>query len=138
MPAQQGPIRESDVASQQAVVSHVTVGHEEIVRADDGLFPDLAGAVHGDVLAENILVANKQPGGLALVLHILRRVADDTARVKPVAGSDTAHAGEVNMGPHPAFRAERDVLVNDRESADHDGRVQLGIGVDDSGRMDHV
>ena len=65
-------------------MADVGVDHQEIVRADDGGFARLGGAMDGGTFAEKIVVADAQSGRLVLVFDILRRLADDAAGVKTV------------------------------------------------------
>ena len=57
-----------------AIVRHVAVRHEKIVRADDRFAFRRGGAMHRDVFAENIVVADAQPRRLAL------RISNPAAR----------------------------------------------------------
>jgi len=52
--------------------------------ADHGLFGRVGGAVNRDVLAEDVAVADAEACGLAAVLNILGRFANDRAGVEMV------------------------------------------------------
>src|SRR5256886_12739092 len=47
-----------------------------------------------DLLAENVVVADFQPGGLAFVFAVLRRAAKDAIRVENVVAADGRLAGD--------------------------------------------
>ena len=90
-----------------------------------------------DVFAENILVANPQPCRFALVFQILWRVADDAARVEPVAGANGRQPGEIHMRPDDAVRAQLDASVNHGIRPDLNRRVQFCLRMNDGRRMNH-
>ena len=94
------------------IVPDVRVGHEKIMRADHGLPVGFGRAVNGDVLAENVVVADAQARRLVPVFQILRRVADDTARVKRIVRADGRQAREINVRPDDAVRAQLHAFVN--------------------------
>jgi hypothetical protein len=56
-------------------VGHVRAGHEEVVAADAGRPRLRRAAVDGDVLAEDVAVADLDAGRLVTVLEVLRPFA---------------------------------------------------------------
>ena len=76
--------------------------------------------------------------GVAVVLQILRRVADDAAGVKPVVRADRRQPGEVNVRPDDALRPDFHAFVDDGVGSDLDGGIQLRFRVNDGGWMNHV
>jgi hypothetical protein len=71
------------------------------------------------------LVADADAGGGAVVFQILRGIADDATRMKAVARAHGQQAGEVNVRPDDAARAEFHALINDRIRPDLHGRIEL-------------
>src|ERR1017187_3963756 len=95
-----------------AIVRHMRVRHQEIVRSDNGLRAGLIRAVKRDVLAKNIVVADAQPRQLAFVFQILGRVPDDATGVKMVVRANFRFAGQINVRPDDAIRAQFDAGIN--------------------------
>ena|ERR1035437_8499754 len=93
--------------------------------------------MHGDVFAEDVVIADAQPGWLVSIFQILRRVANDAARVKTIMRTDGRLAGEVSVWPDGAIRSDDDVFVNDRVRADLHGRIESGLGMNNGGWMNH-
>ena len=91
-----------------------------------------------DVLAKNIVVADAQMRRFAMIFQILRGVADDAAGVEFILRADFGDAGEMNVRPDDAMRAEFHALVNHGERPDFGGRVQLCFRMNNGGRMNHV
>jgi len=138
VPGDQHAVGQDNFVADDGVVADMAVGHEKILRADPRVLVGRVGAVNGDVFAEEVSVADDEPGRLAAVLQVLRRVADDAAGVEPVFRADRGVAGEVHMRAKLAAGTERDVFVDDRVRADPDTFVQLRAGVDDGGGVDHA
>ncbi len=126
-----------DVVADDHVVADMRVRRQKIMRADDGVFRQLVGAMHRHVFAKNIVVANAQAGRLALVFHILRRVADDAARVKLVAPANLGHAHQINVRPDDAVGAQLHARLDHGVRADADVRAQLRRRMDDCTWMNH-
>ena len=91
----------------------------------------------GEVLAENVVVADTQPRRRASVFQILRRVTDDTAGVKLVVGANRRQSREINMRPDDTVRPQFHTFVNDGIRADLNRRIQFRFRMYDGGWMDH-
>ena len=106
--AQQRGVGDDDVIAQLAIVGDVAAGHEEVVVADAGdavlLF---GGAVDGDALADDVVVADDHLGVGAAVADVLRLAADDHVGIEVVAAAegDVAHQGDVVFQPRAAADA---------------------------------
>ena len=133
MAAEQRAVRDDDVVAQLAIVADMAIRHQKIVRADDRFPVRFGRAMHRDVFAENIVVADAQPRRFALVFQILRRVADDAAGVKLIVRADFCFARQINMRPDNAMRAKFHARVNHGIRPDLDRRVQLRFRMDDGG-----
>ena len=134
---EQHAVGEDDVVAQPCVVADVRVGHEEVVRAEDRVLGELVRAVHGDVLAEDVVVADDEAGWLVLIFQVLRHVADDAAGVEAVPRADGRVPREVRVRAHHAARPERHVRLNHSVGAHlHISGEPCGGG-DDSGGMEH-
>ena len=106
MATEQRAVRDDDVIAQLRVVADVAVRHQKIIRADDRLAVNVGRAMHRDVFTENVIVANSQSRRLVLVFQILRSVADDAAGVEFIMRTDFCDAGQINMRPDDAMRAD--------------------------------
>jgi len=74
MAAKSRGVGHDDVVANRAVVSDVGVSHDEVVAADAGEASAFDGAsVDGDELANDIVVADFETRGLALIADILWR-----------------------------------------------------------------
>ena len=134
----QHAIGQDGLVADDGVVADVAVRHEKIFRSDPRVLVGRVGAVNGDVFTEEVSVADDEPGRLAAVLQVLRRVANHAAGVEAVLRADRGVAGEVNVRAKLAPRADRDVFVDNRVRADSHALVQLCAGVNDGSGVDHV
>ena len=134
----QHAIGQDDFVADDGVMADMAVGHKKILRADLRVFAGRVGAVNGDVFAEAVSVADDEPGRFAVVLQILRRVANHAAGVEAVLRADRGVAGEVHMRGKLASRADRDVFVDNRVRADSHALVQLCAGVNNGSGVDHA
>src|SRR5439155_17821319 len=108
MTADQGAGGQYASVADFAVVCHVRVDHEEVVAAD-ARRPGLRGAaVDGDVLAEDVVIADLDAGGFAVVLEVLRAFAQDRAGVDDVAAAHFERATDGDLGPQDAGGADGD------------------------------
>ena len=73
MPCDTDRVGDDNLISENTVVGHMGVGHEEIVVSDGGDAFGIGSAVYGDVLAENIAVTDLGVSALSAVSQILRR-----------------------------------------------------------------
>ena len=92
--AERRDVRHHAVITDHAVVRHVRVRHEQVVAADarHALVVRRA-AVDGRELAEHVAVADLEPRRLALVLLVLRRIADRAELEDAVADADARRPG---------------------------------------------
>jgi len=107
------------------------------VRADDRFRVRPVRAVHREMLAKDIVVADAQARRLSPVFQILGRVADDAAGMKHIVRPDRRSSRQVNVRPDLAVRAQLHPGVNHGIWPDADGRVQPGFGINDGGWMCH-
>ena len=61
----QHAIGQDDFVADDGVVADMAVGHKKILRADPRVFAGRVGAVNGDVFAEEVSVADDEPGRFA-------------------------------------------------------------------------
>ncbi len=130
---------EDGVVADAAIVRDVNVGHEHVAVADHRDAAAAArAAVDGDELAEDVPRPDHEPGGLALVLEILRREADRRERIDlgPIADlgppvdhrrcADLAIRADAHVRPDARVRTDDGPLAN-RRARMHDGaRIDVG------------
>src|SRR6266850_2609779 len=97
----------------------VRVDHEHVVVADAG---DTAAAlradVHRHVLAEDVVVADFQAGGLPFVFAILRRPAEDAVRMENILLPDRRMSNDGYAVVQLAARPDVHVGTDDTEWPD--------------------
>lgn len=138
MAAKQRAVGDDDVVADVAVVRDVGVGHEEIVVPNYCIFFVFVGAMNGHAFAKGVVVSNAQARRSVFVFQVLRSFADNCACKNFVVRANGAVAGDVSVRADNAARPEDNVFINDRERAHRDVGVELGFGMDNSRRMNHV
>ena len=150
-PGDGDPVLEVDMAcelhvvGQDAIVADHTVvcemhaDQEAIVRADAGHAPaDLGAGMNGDLLAKDVPITDRQPRGLALVLDILRALADHRARKELVALATGGVAGDRHVVVQHAVVPQRDTGCDATVRADGHVRRELSLGIDMCGWVNHT
>ena len=94
--------------------------------------------MHRHVLAEHVVVANPQPGWLPVVLQVLRRLADHAAGVEPVVRADGRQTRQIDLRADDTVRADLHAFINDRVRPHSDRGVQLRLGMNNGGWMNHL
>src|SRR5205809_5897759 len=108
------------------------------MRADDRILGELVGAVNGDVLPKNIVLADPQARHLAPVFQILRSIANHASGVKLDVRANHCSPGEMNVWTDAAMRSNDNVLINHRVRANDDRRIEQRFRVNDGGGMYHL
>src|SRR5436190_6898785 len=107
------------------------------MRADGGLVGLQIGPMHRDTLPEYVVVTDAQPRRCAFVLEILGSLADHAAGKELIVGSDFRPSGQVGMWSDDAIRANFNLGIDYRKWTDLDARPELGVGMNNSRRMNH-
>ena len=144
MARQGGVVGEDAVVTDDAVVGHVNVDHEQVAATHLGQALVLGGAaVHGAVLAKHVVVADLEEGALAGVLLVLAILTDGGVLEDLVAATDLGRALDHHVGAHPGVVTDFHLGADDGEGADFnpfadDGRLMDDGGVvDDGSLIDH-
>src|SRR5437763_1165684 len=111
----------------------MAIGHQEIVRANNGFFIELRGTMNRDLFAKDIGFTDAKARRLIFVFEILRGFANYARGVKVVIRADFGVAGQMNMRPDFATGADADIRVNDRVWTDLAGWIYFGMSIDDRG-----
>src|SRR6185437_665562 len=118
-------------------VGDVDAGHQEVVAPDAGHAAALGGAaVHGDVLAERVAVADLEGRVLARVGALLRVPAEDGEGVHHVARAEARPGADHGVGVQHGVRAEAHAGLDDGEGADGDAGLEPSFGGDEGQGMD--
>src|SRR3954465_2032084 len=107
------------------------------MRPDDRLLLRLIGTVHRDMLAEDIVISNFEPGRLPGVFQILWGFADHTAGEKAVVLTYPRQPGQIHVRPNNATGANFYSFVNDRIGPHGYRTIKLRFGMDDGRGMNH-
>src|SRR5262249_16863052 len=125
-----------DAVAELAVVSDVRLREQEVIIAERGGVLDARGTVDLGVLADDVAIADAQPGRGVGVADVLRRVADHRAHVNHVVAPGDGVAGEYGVGERPRAGADRYRTVDDHVGPDIGARVDLCTRIDQRGRVD--
>src|SRR5919109_2927042 len=126
----------NNIIAQTAIVRHMCIGHEKIMRPNAG-DPVLFGtAVDRHVLADAGMVADTQERALAAVFEILRRPPQDRADADVTVLADARPPLNHRMRADDRPCAEAHMLADHGVRADADPICQLSLGVDGSRGMD--
>ncbi len=139
MPGDGRVVRHDHVIADDAVVAHVNVRHQQAMVADDGRTEILHhAAVNGDALADHVVVADLQRGGLPVIRHGRRILAHRGELVNLVVAADSGRPPDDHMRRDPAAVADHHVRADERPRADRDVFPDDGRRVDDGARVDHL
>jgi hypothetical protein len=120
-----------------AIMRDVDADHEGAVVADPRHHAAARRAgIDRHLLADDVVAADLEPRLLALVLEILRNVADRSEREDARAVADRGAAGDGNVRDQLDALAELDLGADHAERPDHRGGGERGARLDDGRRMD--
>ena len=136
VPGEGDGVGEDDVATNDAIMRDVHVGHEPVAIADLGECAAAFGAaVDGDEFADGVAVADAGDGGFALVLLVLGGDAYGAEGIKNVVGTDDGVPIDVVVRHEASAGADFDIGTDDAVRADLGGRVNQGTVVQGLGSL---
>lgn len=91
--------------------------------------------MHGDMLANNGVIADATICLRAGVSSVLRPIADDGPRMHAAPAAKRRVSQNMHMGRKPAARCNAHRTFHDDVRADVYGGIKLGEGINDSGDM---
>ena len=136
MAAQQGPVGQDIVVTQNTVVSDMGTRHQKVSVAEDRVFFHPIRAVHGHMFSKHVIVTDEKSSGLAGVFEVLGRVSENSPSMDAVAGSQSGMARQIGTGADLAMRPQDHMAINDRMRADLAAFAELGRGMDDGCGVD--
>src|SRR5579883_317996 len=139
VPAQGDAVGEDRVASHEAVVRDMRVGHEEIIIADAGDALVVHGAaVDRAALAKDVAVTDLEASRLAPIFLVLWRISDGGERVNPVLGTDRGRTIDDDVGSDDRAPTDANLRADHAEGTHGDLRRQLRSRRYDGVRIDHL
>lgn len=135
---QQDAIGQDDVIAKDHIVSHMTVRHQKIVRADDRLLGEFGGPMDGHVLAEDIAFSDAQASGFAFVFKVLWGITDDAAGVELIVAADGGITGEMDVRANETMRPNGDLTVDNCIGTDVDRGIKPSVRMNNGGGVNHV
>ena len=122
-----------------AVVRDVHVGHDPVVVADPGdSAPARRPAVEGAVLADDVAVADLEPGRAPVVLLVLGVAADGHEGMEVVVGAEAGRPLHHRVRVDAGAVAHLHVVSHHRIGAHHDFGAEPRPGRDDRRRMNQL
>src|SRR5215213_3490082 len=138
MACQHHVVGENAVVADLGVVTHMGVGQEGTAVTDDRAQTTAFGTgVHGHAFADHAISADLKRRGFALVLEILRDMADVGEGKNPRPWADRRPPGQSHMAHEVTTLAQRDLGTDGAEGTDFHTRADLRAIIDDGGRMNH-
>src|SRR5690606_35337734 len=130
-------VGENGVIADLAIVRYVHVVHSPVVVADARRALVLhRAAVEGAEFAYGVAVADLQRGRLIRVLLVLRRFAQGRKLEDTVIATDGGRPLDDDVAAYRGAAIDADAGLDHRKGANFDAGVELGLGIDDRGRMD--
>jgi hypothetical protein len=136
MPRKQDTIRQDIVRTQLAIVTDMTVRHEEVFVPNHSVFFQLGRAMYRDVLTENIAPTNAQTGGRTGVFEILRGIPNDRAGMKCIPFSDHGVTCQVHVWTDDATGTQDDLWIDDGIRANGASKADFRAGMHGGEWMD--
>ena len=136
MPRQQTIVRDNDVVSDDAIVSYMRTGHQEIFIPDLGDCALRAAAVDRAVFADNVVVSNLHSRvSFRRERNVLRRRANHRAVSDKIAAADYDLSFNYDVRPHNCPLADHCMWSNHRKRTDLDINANARVQIDNRRRM---
>jgi hypothetical protein len=135
--AEQRAIGERDGLAHPHVMGDVSTDHEQAAIADKGEPATLRRAtVHGDVLAEHVVVTDDKAGGPPVVVTVLGVGAEHGEWVDDIAQAEGGGAEDRALAEQTAASADSHMSTDDRQGPDDDIVIEHRIRMHDGGGVD--
>jgi hypothetical protein len=134
--AQSDAVCHDHVASDDAIMADVGVGHEQTIAPDRGLPGFGCPAIEGDKLANHGLLTDLQKGWLALILEVLRRTADRRSLVNLAFTTKASPIVNNGMRPNPRSFPNGYIILNDGVRSYVNILSKVGFWTDNGVRID--
>ena len=135
MSPEHAAVGEDATVADDGVVAEVAPSHDVIAAADDRVASRLETAVDGDVLAEDVVVADDDSPHVRRPRDVLRRATDDCMFadfvVRPGGYAGLDHGAR---GDH-AMVAQFDIGLHRSEGSDRHAHAEPGLGTHGCQRM---
>jgi hypothetical protein len=117
----------NDVITQDAVVCHMAVCHDQVVVSDDGLTFAERTTMHRNELTQYAVVADDRPSYLAVELEVLRDSSDHSGREYMAMFAQLGVLTDSGIGVDDTTVSDLYVLVNEDERTYFYIRADLGF-----------
>src|SRR3546814_18839347 len=139
MAGQRGVVDQDAVVANDAVMTDVGVGHDQVMVAQGRFGTILNGAtVNRHAFADHVVIANDQTGFFTFVLEIGRVLAYRRKLVDAIVPTDPGRPFEYHMGTNHRNLADFHTWADDRPWADLDIRGQNARRIDDCARVNQT
>src|SRR5690554_4852060 len=136
MPGQRRIVGQDHMVTDDTVMCHVRIGHQQIVTADSGNAGILyRTAMDGDTLTDDVVVTDLQKGWLALELFVLTVFTHSGELKNPVTGPDTGRPLDHDMGFDAGTRPDLHVRADQGPGPHFNIIGQAGRRVDNGLRV---
>ena len=137
MAAEHGVVGEGHVVADVAIMCDMGGHHEETARTDPRYTASAWGAdIHRHAFAELTLRADDKLGGLAAIMHRLRRRAERSEGIDDGALADRGGAGDVDMSDEAHAVFQLDIRADQTIGPDLDAVADTRAVGDARGRID--
>ena len=135
MPAEQRAADERHAVAKNAIMSDVTVGHQQAAIANDG-FRALGGpAVNRGPFSDNSAFADSAIADSAAKLVILGHIPDDGVRMHAATPAQDGMPDHDGRGSQVAFRADGNGTIDHNARPYRRGGINVSGGIDNCGGM---
>jgi hypothetical protein len=127
------PIRKYNVIADPAIVRHMSLSHEEIVRAYLGqVAAAFCASMKRSEFAKRISLARSKPASLAVIFQIVRNLSGGDEREKDRAAAEFRWTFDYAMARDPHIVMQYNVVADDRVRADCYVASEFSLWADDS------
>ena len=138
VPAEQRAIGNDHVMTDEGIVPHMAMGHEQIVRADLRGFTRFVRAMDRDMLANHIVLTDHHAGRLPGNLICRWQIADDAPGMDFRSGANLRLTGQIGVRSNGALLANFHRRINDGERANGRSISDLGARINDRRGVNHA
>src|SRR5215217_2089891 len=130
-------IGHDDVVADDRVVRNMSAGHDQAIIADLGQHSTAFGPrIDGDRFADGAALADHEARRLAVILEILRPMADGRERIDLRSGTDLGMPIDGHVRNQFDIVMQHDIIADNAERADLDAVTKASARTDYGSRVD--
>jgi hypothetical protein len=139
MPSQRRRIGKDDLVSNLTIMGYMGIGHEEVPMANDGLSTSWrCSSIQGHKFPDDVVIPHQEKRLFSFVGEGLWRLPNGGKLEDLTLLTHLGPFPDDDMGSNPSSCADRDSPLNDGIGADFNLVADVGLGIDDGSRMDHL